>query len=231
MHKSYFERVIAAALIVLLPAAIMSADASSAVLSAGDKVLVNGKEASVRQAILPGDNVKNVGNGSAILALPGGSVTVAKNSSVSYGSGEVRVTAGAASVANNEISAKFEEVSVRPSSKDARYVVGEVDGKRIVAALHGSILVSDGMNEVLLRQGSAMTQDRVPQPPAQGAGVGTDTKRKTSEEPRGGKRRRAAALPGWVEVALIGGAIGGLIGGLALAGRFDDKTDVSRVTP
>ncbi len=224
MHTTILHRFIAAALTILLPAAVLSADAGTAMLTAGNDVLVNGKRANNRQAVLPGDQIANGNNGDAILSLPGGSVTLAKQSSLVYDNGEVRVVKGTAKVAVNGIKAVYDEITVTPSSKDASYVVGDVNGKRMIAALHGSLLVTDGTTEVLLPEGTAMTQDKTPTPPTQGKGIGKKNDKsqtQNTDEQRGGKRKRAAILPGWAEVALIGGVVGGVFGGLAAAGYFE----------
>lgn len=227
MSKNFLHRLIASALIVLLPAAMVSADAGSAMLTAGDKVMVNGKAVKGRQAILPGDSVKNDGDTNVVLAVPGAAVTLGGHSAVTYQQEAIRVTSGAASFkSQSDVTARFEEVSVRPSAPNSQFVVGEVNGKRIVAALRGSILVSDGTTEVLVPEGKAMTQDRVPEPPAQGRGVSSDDKGKSTDtEKRGGKRRGGFALPGWAEVAVIGGAVAGVFGGLAAAGVFDNASN------
>lgn len=229
MLKLYLHRVIAGALIVLLPAAMVSAEAGTAMLSAGDKVLVNGIAVKGRQAILPGDTVRNAGETNVVLAVPGAAITLARQSAVTYQDNSILVTAGAARFKSSpNVSANYQEISVRPSTDNAQFVVGEVNGKRIVAALHGSILVSDGTTEVLLPEGNAMTQDKTPEPAAQGRGVGNGEK-KSDDSQRGGKRRAGMVLPGWAQVAVIGGAVAGVFGGMAAAGVFDKESSSSSV--
>ena len=220
MLKQILHRLTAGALIVLLPVTVLSADPGMAMLTSGQKVLVNGKHAQGRQAVMQGDTVQNNDSTIAMLTVPGATVAVGAHSTIVYHNDNIQVTAGAANLkTQSQMTARYGEITVRASDPDTQFVVGEISGKRIIAALHGSVLVSNGKYEMMLPEGKALTQDTRPTPPLKGKDAKPDPG-KPSEDPR--RREKAGfVLPGWAEVAIIGGAIAGVFGGLTAAGFFD----------
>jgi hypothetical protein len=220
MLRQILHRLTAGAMIVLLPATILSADAGTAMLTSGQKVLVNGKQAQGRQAVMQGDTVQNNDSSVAMVSVPGGMISVGAHSSIVYQNDAIQVTGGAANLkTQSQMSAKYAEITVKPTAPDTQFVVGEISGKRIIAALHGSVLVSNGTTEMTLPEGKALTQDTRPTPPLTGKDAKPDSG-KSSGDPRN-RKKSALALPGWAEVAIIGGAVAGVFGGLAAAGFFD----------
>lgn len=224
MLRQILHRLTAGAMIVLLPATVLSADAGTAMLTSGQKVLVNGKLAQGRQAVMQGDTVQNNDGKVAILSVPGATISVGAHSAIVYQNDNIQVTSGAANLkTQSPMTAKYDEITVRASEPDTQFVVGEISGKRIIAALHGSVLVSNGAYEVMLPEGKALTQDTRPTPPLKGKDAKADSG-KSSGDPRDRKKSRLAGLPGWAEVAIIGGAVAGVFGGLAAAGFFEKSS-------
>jgi hypothetical protein len=220
MLRQILHRLTAGALIVLLPATVLSADAGTAMLTSGQRVLVNGKQAQGRQAVMQGDAVQNNDVNVAILSVPGATVSVGAHSTIVYQNDSIQVTGGAANFkTQGQMAAQYGEITVRPIAPDTQFVVGEISGKRVVAALHGSVLVSNGKYEMTLPEGKALTQDTRPRPPIEGKDTKPDSA-KTSGDPRD-REKGGFVLPGWAEVVIIGGAIAGVFGGLTAAGFFD----------
>jgi hypothetical protein len=221
MLRQILHRLTAGALIILLPATVLSAEAGTAMLTSGQKVLVNGKQAQGRQAVMQGDTVQNNDTSVAMLAVPGATIAVGAHSAIVYQNEKIRVTGGAANLkTQSPMTAQYGEITVRSTTPDTQFVVGEISGKRVIAALHGSVLVSNGETEVTLPEGRALTQDTRPTPPLTGKDAKPDSG-KSSEDPRRRERRAGFALPGWAEAAIIGGAIAGVFGGLAAVGFFE----------
>ena len=218
MFKEALHRLTAGALIVLLPAMVLSADNGTAMLTSGQGVLVNGKQINGRQTIMNGDSVQNSAGTVATLAAPGATIAVGAHSAIVYQNDKIKVTGGAANLkTQSQMTAQYGDITVRPTGLDTQFVVGEISGKRVVAALHGSLTVSNGEYEVTLPEGKALTQDTRPTPPLKGKDAKADSDKSSDSR----KVRKGGALPGWAEVAIIGGAIGGVFGGLAAAGFFD----------
>jgi hypothetical protein len=225
MLSQILHRLTAGVLVVLLPATVLSAEAGTAMLTSGQKVLVNGRAVQGRQAVMQGDTVQNNDASVAMLAVPGATIAVGAHSSIVYQDDSIRVTSGAANLkTQSSMTAKYDEITVRASAPDGQFVVGEISGKRVIAALHGSILVSDGEYEVTLPEGKALTQDTRPAPPITGKGAKTDsnTDKNKSQDPR--RKKAGFVLPGWAEVAIIGGAVAGVFGGLVAAGFFEKSS-------
>jgi hypothetical protein len=221
MLKDRLHRLTAGVLILLLPAMVVSADTGTAMLTSGQNVLVNGKQINGRQTIMNGDTVQNNAGTVATLAAPGATVAIGARSAIVYQNDRIRVTAGAANLkTQSQMTAQYGELTVRPAGPDTQFVVGEISGKRVVAALHGSLVVANGEYEVTLPEGNALTQDTRPTPPIKGKDTKADSGQ--SSDPRKAKARRA--LPGWAEVAIIGGGIAGVFGGLAAAGFFEKSS-------
>jgi hypothetical protein len=104
-------------------------------------------------------------------------------------------------------------LAVSPAESSANFRLQQ-DGRTLVlAALSGSLNVTDGVNSAVLPAGQMMTRaamdDQEPAPPT------------PNRRPRGG-------VPGWV-VATIGAAtVGAVVGGLAAAGAFSGTTSPSK---
>jgi hypothetical protein len=223
MLRQILHRLTAGALIILLPATVLSADAGTAMLTSGQKVLVNGKQAQGRQAVMQGDTVQNNDTNVAILSVPGATISVGAHSSIVYQNDTIQVTGGAANLkTQSPMTARYGEITVRPTTTDTQFVVGEISGKRVIAAVHGSLKVSNGSYEFTLPEGKALTQDTRPSPPVSGKDVKPDSN-KPSGDPRA-REKAGFVLPGWAEVAIIGGAIAGVFGGLAAAGFFEKSS-------
>jgi hypothetical protein len=172
MFKEILHRLTAGALIVLFPVAMLSAEPSTAMLSSGQNVLINGKQTSGRQTVMPGDTVQNNAGTVATLTVPGATVAIGSHSAIVYQNDKIRVTSGAANLKiQSRMTAQYDEISVTPATPDTQFVVGEISGKRIIAALHGSVMVSNGEYEVSLPEGKALTQDTRPSPPVKGKGA------------------------------------------------------------
>lgn len=229
MYTDVLRRCLAACLAVVLPVAFASAEGGSFIASGAGPVSINGKLMQGTQAIFAGDQISTAGGASAALTMPGATVNLAESTAVVFEEGIIRVNSGTARILSREMSATYNEVIVRPISKDgSQYLVGKVRGRDAIAALHGSVMVSDGTNTVVIHEGHALTRLdnlQAKQEPAPGvSGTGGEGKKKKEKPAAHDARAESAAtgfaLPGWAQVAIIGGTVGGVLGGLALAGNF-----------
>lgn len=219
------RKCVAAGLSVLFPALAMAADFRGTIILSNGNVSVNGLAIRGSHTILAGDRVETT-TGNAVIRLSGGTVSLADNTSVQLDPAALAVNSGRAEIHGTQhLRTRFDGVDIRPSSDaETAFVVGAINGKPAIAALRGAITIDDGVNSMVLAEGHAI-QDQAPVPAVKGRSKRSKKTGNTKGDDRGeserGGRRGAATLPGWVDVALIGGAIGGTLGGFALTGAFD----------
>lgn len=165
-------------LAVALPASVAMADMRGAILDFNGQASLNGVSARSGSAVLAGDVVQ--AQGSVVsLKSSGSTVVMLGDSRLKYEPASIDVHAGAAQVKTDTgMTARVGGVTVTPAQKKSTYELGSKDGKILVAAVTGSLRISNGTQSVLLPAGSMATLDtrqddrRGPSAPVEGGGEG-----------------------------------------------------------
>jgi len=147
---------------ILLPAAMVMANAPPVTLSATGPVVVNGKDTSAFTAIFSGDKLQTLESSTASIVTRGSMVELGASSSVIYGNNSVDIDSGTALVNTSAgMSVRTHEMTVAPKTKQGesvKFLVTRREGETKIAAVTGNVTVSYGANTLLLRAGEAMTR-------------------------------------------------------------------------
>jgi ferric-dicitrate binding protein FerR (iron transport regulator) len=216
MRNSKTRSLISLAMAVFLPATMMMAETSGAVMRASGPAMLNGAVVNRSAAVLKGDLVSAT-SGPVSLSSNGNIVDLPSNSSLKYEGSSIALETGHAVVTTvSGMTAKVDTITVAPSSKSARYEVLKSDGKVTIAALTGSVSISDATHSAVLTEGYMTTIDpqedsRVPSP--------------------GARKDKAAAWAMSRRTAIIIGAGAGILAAI-LAYEFSKSPDpLSGQTP
>ena len=211
------SKLVALALVVLLPYSLMAADMQGAMLYATNSVAVNGATVTNTSAIFPGDKVSVADNGAATITLNGTSILVPKLTALTFNGNSVSLEPRAAvSVTTSAgMAAEIKNIKISPAKNGpAQYQVARYNGRVFVAAKQGDVLVVDPTGSHVLPEGKTTSiADPEPQKPGTvptaTTGVGV------------------TALPQWVAV-LIG--LAG-VGAAAAVGFATTGAPASPTTP
>lgn len=146
-------------MIAALPMVTALADVQAAMAYVQGKAKVNGHVLANSAAIFPGDAIQTSARSTVSLVLKGSSVLVPEGSSVTYREKEVLLTSGSVQVRTmGDLSARVAAVSVTPASgKPAMFEVARVGKEFRIAAVSGSLTISDGKATTLLEGGQTIT--------------------------------------------------------------------------
>ena len=200
------SKVLSVVLAFVVPCSIMSAETRGAMLSATNSVVVNGVTVPTATAIFAGDRLTVPAKSAATLTLNGTSILIPTESTVTFNGDSIALDhQTAVSVTTTTgMSAEIKNIKISPASASStQYQVGRFNGKVVVAAKSGTVLVADISGSHVVPEGKAIT---VPDPDPQKPGSIPAT--------RGGVR--IGEIPTWVAV-LIGLAVAGAAAGAAIA--------------
>ena len=146
-------------LVVLFPASMVLADATSAMLNATGNVSVNGSPIERATAIFPGDKVQTGPNSIATLTSEGSSVTVPGNSSLVFSRSFVNVLCGTALVATSRgMSVRVSHLLVQPArGEQARFQITQNEGQLQIIAREGTLAIDNGVTTSALQAGRMLT--------------------------------------------------------------------------
>jgi hypothetical protein len=146
-------------LVVLLPASIVVADSTSAMLNATGNVSVNGTPIERATAIFPGDKVQTGPNSIATLTSEGSSVTVPGNSSLVFSRSFVNVLCGTAVFATSRgMSVRVSHLLVQPArGAQARFQITQNEGQLQIIAREGTLAIDNGSTTSSLQAGRMLT--------------------------------------------------------------------------
>ena len=146
-------------LVVLFPASIVMADATSAMLNATGSVSVNGSPIERATAIFPGDKVQTGPNSMATLTNEGSSVTVPGNSSLVFSRSFVNVLCGTAMISTRRgMSVRVSNLLVQPArGAQARFQITQNEGQLQIIAREGTLAIDNGATTSSLQAGRMLT--------------------------------------------------------------------------
>lgn len=146
-------------LVVVFPASMVMADATSAMLRASGNVAVNGSPIEQATAVFPGDRVQTGANSIATLTNEGSSVTVPGNSSLVFSKSFVNVLCGTALVTTRRgMSVRVSNLLVQPArGAPARFQVTQNEGQLQIIAREGTLAIDNGATTSSLPPGRMLT--------------------------------------------------------------------------
>ena len=146
-------------LAVILPAATMSAETHAAMLYATNTVMLNGVGAERSSAVFAGDSIQTPANGAVRLTAEGSTVMVGPSTTLVYQGDAVRLGSGSTMVTTDKgMKTQVQRLQIAPTAQArTSYRVVRGGGQVMVAALHGSVKISDGSSEKMMAEGTATT--------------------------------------------------------------------------
>lgn len=159
MRERLLGKILACMLVVLLPAATMSAETHAAMLYAANTVVLNGVLAGRSSAIFAGDTIRTPSGSAVTLTAQGSTVMVGPSSLLVYEGDAVRLASGTTLVTTEKrMKTQVQRLVVTPSSEGrASYRVARENGKVLIAALRGSVKISDSGSERTVPEGKTTT--------------------------------------------------------------------------
>jgi hypothetical protein len=207
MYSRSMTKVVAALCSVLLPAAIMSAETRGGMVSATNSAMLNGVSFQRTSAFLPGDTLTVPEKSMATITLSGSSILVPPQSSIKLNGDSIslRQQTAASITTTVGLAALVEKIRIRPATaaSESKFEVGRFNGKIVVSAKQGSILIEGSPNANMVAEGkSAVIPDPEPQKPGSAPTATTGS--------------TLGNMPTWV-AALIATAAIGAAGAAAIA--------------
>jgi hypothetical protein len=202
-------------LLLVFPATVMVAEGNAALLSGAGIVKVNDVQVAQSSTIYPGDKVWTGKDATAILTAKSAVMVLASDSVLLYEGRKLQVEQGRVLITTQPgTEVQFANLTITPQSP-AKFQVEKSGSTAAVAALEGTLEVSDGAHQVILPGGKRMT--RV----AQNASQGSASSSSSSSSPSSGPvvAAKVPVIPGWAVDLIVVGAIGGVFGAVG-AGAF-----------
>jgi len=178
MKNRFAGKILACMLAVIFPAATMSAETHAAMLYTTNTVMLNGVGAERSSAVFAGDSIQTPANGAVRLTAEGSTVMVGPSTTLVYEGDAVRLGSGSTMVTTEKgMKTQVQRLQIAPAAPGrTSYRVVRGGGQVMVAALHGSVNVSDGSNSKTVAEGNTTSMpDPEPAPPQATPGVKTPT--------------------------------------------------------
>jgi hypothetical protein len=186
MGRFGFREVVSCVLLILLPASLLAADSTAAMLYTTGTAWVNGAHVPrASSAIFSGDMLQTRSDSVANINSAGSSITVLSNSLVQFEGAGVKIEHGAVAVSTSKgIATTAGDVKVSPvSSVWTEFNVTDVDGTVRIVARKGDLTIFDGKDTFTLAQGQETSRDET-------------SDQSDKENKKKSKKRAAGAAPG-----------------------------------
>ncbi|HEX9121526.1 MAG TPA: hypothetical protein VF840_13385 [Terriglobales bacterium] len=147
----------------------MSAETHAAMLYATNTVMLNGVGAERSSAVFAGDSIQTPANGAVRLTAEGSTVMVGPSTTLVYEGDAVRLGSGSTMVTTDKgMKTQVQRLQIAPAAQArTSYRVVRGGGQVMVAALHGSVKISDGSSSKTVAEGNT-TSVPDPEPAPQG---------------------------------------------------------------
>jgi len=192
------------AVCLIVPSCLLAASTNGAILMSTGTVQVNGEQAASSSTVFPGDHVQTAPNTVAFVKSPAALVSIGGDSVIKYDGPSVTVERGVVAMTiAKRMDTHFGNLVVS-ADPGVKFQMLNANGIERIAAIEGSLTVTDGLRTVKLAPGEMITHDS-----------------KRDREADAPPLNVHSGLPGWVvEVMIEAGIAAGVIGGLAAAGDF-----------
>ncbi len=154
--SSRVSKVLSLVLAIVLPTSLLCAETHAAMVFASGMASLNGSALARSTAVFAGDVLETSKNSALIINANGSTVQVGASSRVQFQGDSIDVNSGAAQVTtSNGLKVHTDTLTVAPMNRTAKYQVTRGTGKVLVAALNGSVAVSNGKVSDVLTAGEA----------------------------------------------------------------------------
>jgi hypothetical protein len=167
-------KIVAALMVVVFPLSMTAADMNAAFLHASGAVTLNGARVPESTTVFAGDEIQTSKDAAVSLTLKGSSVLLPPQSAAVYQADAIELRAGTVVVNTTQgMAARTPTVTVTPAAQGtAKFQVTRTADKVLIAALRGTVSVSDASGAKTVSEGSSVTVP-VPEPtPQAGGGAG-----------------------------------------------------------
>jgi len=184
----------------LVPMALLAGDTNPALLSGQGAVKINGRVVPQSSVVYVGDKIETANDATVTLTTTSSVITLAANSSIFYQGTALQMVAGHVQVkADRNVQTFLGNLKIIPAEKEAVFQMRQDGEVLILAALHGSLAVSDGVHTMVLADGEMMTRRaHDPEPAALWPAA----------PPPAPAMTNAGVLSGW-KIAAIAAGVGG----------------------
>ena len=204
-NHGWIRRLLCWSVPLLFSANAVFAEAQPMLLTAQGSVRVNGAAVPHSVTVFTGDKIDTEKKSSGVLVAAGMHITLAPDSAIVYGKAGPSLSRGLMSVsATAGTSAELGNLRVTPAKGKARYEMIKTQDRMTLAAVEGTLAVSDGQHEVLLAEGKQMSRDM----DEQSAGGGP---------PQAPIHTSVFGIPGWAVAVGAAAIAGGVTAGVVLA--------------
>jgi hypothetical protein len=192
-------------LLFLASCSLALAGTNGAMLMGSGSVQVNGSPAAKSFTVFPGDRIQTSTDGSAVIKSADAVVSIASDSAIQYQGNSLIFERGNVLVtAPRGMSAHFGNLAISSNpTQSVKFQLTSANGVDRIAAIDGSLSITDGAHSAKLEPGYMMVRAPVTASDDRNSPTGT------------------AGIPGWVTVLIILGILGGIFGGLWAAGAFN----------
>ncbi|MBV8208148.1 MAG: hypothetical protein JO041_15290 [Acidobacteria bacterium] len=143
-------------MLAVFPLSTIAGTAGVAVVYPDHAMNLNGAVLERSQAVVDGDNLRTQ-KGGATIALNGATLQMGDDSEVVFHPAGARVMNGSLAVTTaHATSTEVVNLHVEPASEQARYLVTEQGSRLVIAAMEGSVKVSDGKETVVVDHDKAL---------------------------------------------------------------------------
>lgn len=156
MRSRTLLKVVSCAMLLVFPVATFAADSGIAVVYPDHAINLNGSLLDRSQAVVDGDQLRT-NNGGATIALAGATLQMGAASEVVFHPTGARVMNGALTITTSRaLGTEIANLRVEPVSGRARYLVSQQGSKIVIAAMEGSVRVTDGNQNVVVPTNKAL---------------------------------------------------------------------------
>ncbi len=157
MQVRFLLRIVSLTTVIILPSALSMGEIN-AMLYPNGGVTVNAAAAPSSLAISAGDKVQTSKQASAMISDGKSKIRLRENSSIVYKTNRVELSRGNAVIVTKEATTgQLDGLSVLPVSSDpTKFALVNQQGTEMIAAIEGSLRITDGTNTVLLLPGQAL---------------------------------------------------------------------------
>lgn len=221
MFNGHFMRPLSAVLVLMVSTSPVVADASSAMMHAKGAVLQNGSRVGRLSAVFYGDQLQTGQDSAAAITTARSSILVPARSSLIYGEKGIELLCGGAVIATDGgLSARVNNLAIRPISASAKYeVVQSLENLQVITR-EGALSITDEQHTLTLAAGESIE--------ARGGCTGASIQRVASPMPQG-RMDNPFWDDGTAITLLMLGITAAVITAIIIA--VEDEEEVSPTTP
>jgi hypothetical protein len=228
--KKYLAAVSLACAMAALP---LSAASPLGGVTVSGAVWTNQSALPSGSSLYAGDEIRTAHDAFAVLESPAtGRLEVRGDTLATVGDGAVALDHGV--VASQKLAVQLGdlEVTARDAQADNWFVVENHDGRKLIAAYRGDVVIRGGSAGSFIVPGGSYAMAAAAPAPRESADKDKDEKDKNDKRRAGGAAAGAGANTGWsvgslghaASVAVVTGATAAVMGGAVAAGAFRDDS-------